>query len=100
MKFRKREIRHKEDKIRTSPFFDFSVKIQGEFETNYIEIVKRNRSFKDSVPIHLATTILQNSKLTILNTVHNMMTYWDTDAFDIVYTGINHISISLYLTLF
>ena len=90
MKFRKREVRHKEEKIRTSPFFDFSVQIQGEYETDYIEIVKRNRSFRDSVPIHLATTILQNSKLTILNTVYNMMTYWDTDAFDIVYTGIIH----------
>ena len=90
MKFRKREVRHKDHKIRKSPFFEFSDKIQGEYETDYVEISKRDRSFKDNIPCHLATTILQNSKLTILNTVYNMMTYWNTDAFDIVYTGMTH----------
>ena len=56
--------------------------------TNFIEVVKDKKKYEEVTPIHLATTILLNSKEKILKTVWTMIEYWDTTAFDIIYSGV------------
>ena len=86
IKFKKRHVKHQSKQVKYDTFFDVEEHIQGECSTEFMEVVRRYKSLDEATPVHLAFTILSNSKLTMLKTVYNLIQHWDTDAFDLLYT--------------
>ena len=58
----------------------------GEYQTDFIELVKRKARVKDRTAIHFSFAILQNAKLKMMQIIDTFLEYLDCTAMKIAYT--------------
>lgn len=61
--------------------------VAGEFSADVYEIVSKKKTVVDDSAIVYANTVLMNSKLHILKFIEMVVTYWNTSAIRLLYTG-------------
>ena len=61
--------------------------VTGEFSADVYEIVSKKKTITDDSAIVYANTVLMNSKLHILKFIEMVVTYWNTSAIRLLYTG-------------
>ena len=63
--------------------------VTGEFSADVYEIVSKKKTVVDDSAIVYANTVLMNSKLHILKFIEMVVTYWNTGAIRLLYTGLS-----------
>lgn len=58
----------------------------GEYQTDFIELVKRKKRVRDRTAIHFSFAILQNAKLKMLQIIDTFLEHLDCSAMKIAYT--------------
>lgn len=61
--------------------------VTGEYSADVYEIVSKKKTITDDSAIVYANTVLMNSKLHILKFIEMVVTYWNTSAVRLLYTG-------------
>ena len=75
-------VRYENDptKMRSNNLVKYYQIVEGEFPTDYLEIVSSKRSITDSIPVLYNFFILANSKLHVLRCIEMMISHLDTRA--------------------
>ena len=79
-----KSINDKKVKIKST---DETRVVTGEYDSNVLEIIQKKKTIIDATAVVYANAVLMNSKLHILKFINMMLTYWDTTAFKLVYSG-------------
>ena len=97
---RHRNVRYENDmtKMRMNNLVKYYQIVEGEFPTDYMEIVSSKRSITDSIPVLYNFFILANSKLHILRCVNMLIDHLDTSAlrFNYMDTGKTYTGIIIF----
>ena len=56
MKFKQRNVKHRNARIQKNAFFDYTEEIRGECSTNFVEVIKRKKWFEEDIPMHLGSS--------------------------------------------
>ena len=91
----------KNNKIIEGPFIQSALPMEGEYSSNFYEVISRKRKIVDSIPskyyiqpinanfysVHYAFFVLQLSKLHTLKYIDMLIEFYDTQAIRIAYSG-------------
>ena len=94
---RHRNVRYENDmtKMRMNNLVKYYQVVEGEFPTDYMEIVSSKRSITDSIPVLYNFFILANSKLHILRCINMLIDHLDTSALRFNYMDTDSICLTL-----
>ena len=98
---RHRNVRFEKDvsKLRSNNLVKYYQIVEGEFPTEYMEVVSSKRSITDSIPVLYNFFILANSKLHILRCIDFMINHLDTSALRFNYMDTDSFCLSLSKSL-